>query len=70
MEQLTLFHPNRIDRFAICTACGQQIWLVRHQRDGTIASEYVGRGGRCWTCNKTKTGKAASRRKKGLGERE
>jgi len=44
-----------------CPTCGERIIVSERRDDGTIYSEYVGEGGRCYQCS--------FRRKKNSGDR-
>jgi hypothetical protein len=39
------------DKTQPCSKCGHEI-VVAHYRVGYICSEYVGKDGRCWECDK------------------
>ena len=39
------------EEIALCPKCGRQIIVRKRNKDGTIRSEYRGKGGLCWPCS-------------------
>ena len=62
-EQLDLFAQARLppDVIKSCSRCGKQI-VVQHftgDAEGTVESEFIGRGGECFKCERPRRRKEA-----------